>query len=437
MRIELPYNWEPRTYQIPVWKHFEPNEEGQRGVCVWHRRAGKDVCGINLIACKSQIRVGTYWHLLPTYKQGRAIVWDGFTREGRPFLDFFPKHLVAKKIENQMKIYFNNGSIYQVVGTDDINSLVGTNPVGCVLSEYSLHDPLVWDYLRPILRENGGWALFIFTPRGNNHGYRLFKMATDNPDWFCEKLTVSNTFRRPGLPVISESDIAKDVVEGMANEMVQQEYYCSFDAPLVGAYYSVQLTLAHQQGRICKVPYEPNLPVDTAWDLGMDDSTSIIFTQTFGMEERIIDYYENSGEGLAHYARIIRERDFHYGRHYAPWDIEVRSLSTGVTRKETAARLGVKFHVVSQHDIMDGIEQCRNVLARCWFDGVKCERLIDALKSYTKERDEKRNVFRDSPLHNWASHGADAFRTFAMSRRRSSTQTTKPQEVAVDDHRYL
>jgi hypothetical protein len=146
-KIVLPYEYAPRNYQLPAWKHFEGLEPGKRGVCVWHRRAGKDLFAINLVATKVMQRRGLYWHLLPTYKQGRAIVWNGFTKQGRKFLDYFPPEILAgPPNKSEMKVTFKNGSLYQVVGTDDINSLVGTNPVGCILSEYSLHDPAAWDY---------------------------------------------------------------------------------------------------------------------------------------------------------------------------------------------------------------------------------------------------------------------------------------------------
>src|SRR5688572_15313537 len=172
--ILLPHRWSPRSYQRKLWGYMQGPAEGKRAVAVWHRRAGKDLLGINVVSTKIPERVGTYWHLLPTYKQGRAIVWNGFTRDGRSFLDHFHPDLVSAKNSTEMRMTFFNGANYQVVGTDDINSLVGTNPIGCIFSEYSLHDPGAWEYLRPILKENGGWALFIYTARGRNHGYTLF-----------------------------------------------------------------------------------------------------------------------------------------------------------------------------------------------------------------------------------------------------------------------
>jgi phage terminase large subunit len=446
--IILPYNYEPRNYQLPAWEYMEGNEEGKRAACVWHRRAGKDLFAINLASCKAQERIGTYWHLLPTYKQGRAIVWNGFTRDGRAFLDHFHPKLIASKNSTEMRITFTNGAHYQVVGTDDINSLVGTNPIGCIFSEYSLHDPGAWEYIRPILAENGGWAIFIYTARGKNHGYKLLEMAKKNPKWFSQVLVAGDegTRRPDGTPVISDEIIKDEREAGMLEAMVQQEFFCSFEAPLVGAYYGPQMEELAKLGRITSVPHDPKLGVDTYWDLGMDDSTTIWFVQEYGFEKRIIDYYSCSGEGLAHYVKVLRGQSdkgehrtsYAYGKHWAPWDIEVRELGTGVSRWETAKSMGLKFNIAKKLEVEDGIEAARNLLPMCWFDETRCSSGIEALKSYRKDYDEKNKTFRSTPLHDWSSHGADAFRTLAVARRRDSKYgNQRPQERALDEHDYL
>jgi len=445
--IVLPYKWTPRDYQLPAWRHFQGPSEGKRGVAVWHRRAGKDLFGINLVSTKIPERVGTYWHLLPTYKQGRAIVWNGHTRDGRPFLDHFHPDLVAGKNGTEMRITFYNGAHYQVVGTDDINSLVGTNPIGCIFSEYSLHDPGAWDFIRPILAENGGWALFIYTARGKNHGYTLLEMAKKNKRWFSEVLVAGDagTKRPDGTAVISDEVIQDEREAGMPEEMVQQEFFCSFESPFVGAYYGSQMLRAEKDLRITIVPYEPKLLVDTYWDLGVRDATAIWFVQVHGFENRIIDYYEASGEGLQHYVKVLRgnidggehRTQYAYGRHTGPHDIEVKELGTGKTRIETAKSLGLKFMVCRRHEVEDGIEAVRNVLATCWFDQEKCKRGIEALRQYRKEWDDKHKCFRNHPLHDWTSNGADAFRYFAMGRRDRPKHKEAPQKSALDDYDYL
>lgn len=447
MPIVLPYNWQPRNYQMPCWRYFEGNEENKRGACVWHRRAGKDLMAINLIACKSHERIGTYWHMLPTYKQGRAIVWNGFTRDGRRFLDHFPTELIASENQTEMRITFKNGSIYQVVGTDNVNSLVGTNPVGVVFSEYSLHDPAAWDYIRPILAENGGWALFIYTARGKNHGYSLVEMAKKNKKWFWEVLKAGNngTKRPDGSPVISDEIINDERNAGMPEAMIQQEFFCSFDAPFVGAYYGPQMQILEREQRLTKVPYDPRLPVDTAWDIGVGDATAIWFIQTHGFEIRIIDYYETSGEGLPHYAKLLKGKvdgyermgDYAYGSMFAPHDIEVREFQSGKSRIEAAKEFGIRFRTVRKHEIEDGIESVRSLLPMCWIDEDKCARGIEALRQYRKEWDDKNKVFKDYPLHDWTSHPADALRIFAMGRRlRAKQDISKRPLVAIDDYAY-
>lgn len=446
-KIVLPHNWTPRNYQMRAWQYMQGPEEGKRAVEVWHRRAGKDLFAINLVATKVPERVGTYWHLLPTYKQGRGIVWNGFTRDGRAFLDHFPPDMVTSKNGTEMRITFYNGSNYQVVGTDDVNSLVGTNPIGCVFSEYSLHDPAAWDYIRPILAENGGWALFIYTARGKNHGWHMLNMAKKNPKWFHEVLVAgSNGTKRPdGTPVISDDIIQDERDAGMSEEMIQQEFYCSFEAPMVGAYYGQQLIRLEKEKRICEVPYEPRLPVDTYWDIGVADQCSIWFCQSYGFENRFIAYYENSGEGLQHYAKLLRGQienyefmaDYTYGRHLGPHDLEVREFGNNATsRRETAKSLGIRFNIVPKHEVSDGIERVRNILPSCWFDEKKTERGVNALRSYRKEYDEKNKTFKDRPCHDWSSHGADAFRMFAMGKK-DRPKRLQRQMSALDDHDYL
>ena len=440
MNIELPHDWTPRTYQVPVWKYFQGPAEGKRAICVWHRRAGKDVLAINLIATKLFERVGTYWHCLPFYRQARDVVWNGKTREGRPFMSFFPKQLIKNKLNNEMRIHFLNpnepdedGSIYQAVGTDDKDRLVGTNPIGVVFSEYSLCNESVWHYVRPILRENGGWALFIYTPRGKNHGYDLLDTNKGNPDWFVDVRKAGSgpdgTKKHDGTPVYSDDDIQKDRAEGMPEELIQQEYFVSFEASLVGAYYSKQMEKAETEGRICQVAYDPKLPVETAWDIGWNDATSIIFFQRHFTEIRIIDFYENSGEGLPHYVRVMREKEYIYGAANFPHDLSVTEWASGKSRVEVARGLGLKVRIVPHHEVMDGIEQCRNILPRCIFNGSKCGKLITALKAYRKEYDEERKVFKEKPVHDFSSHAADSFRYLCWTVKKSVTKDPFGEEA--------
>jgi len=430
MKIRIPHNWKPRNYQLPLWKFLE--EGGKRAVAVWHRRAGKDLCSINWCAVSALRRPGLYWHLFPTYNQGRKIAWDGMTRDGRRFMDHFPEEVIAAVNNTEMRLTLKNGSIYQVVGTDNVDRLIGANPVGVIFSEYSVQDPRAWDYIRPILAENEGWAVFIYTARGRNHGYDMLNMARRNEKWFQQVLNWEDTRAITAEAIQDERD------SGMPEEMIQQEFYCSFDAPLVGSYYGNYMAQALADRRIVNVPYDPLLDVNTAWDLGMGDLTAIIFYQTVGAEIRIIDYYENQGEGLAHYIKYLREKEYVYGEHLAPHDIKVREMGTGRSRLEVARDLGIRFRVLPNLRLEDGIEAARTIISRCWFDEIKCKHLIEALRQYRKDFDEKNKCFKDRPFHDWSSHPADAFRYLALGiRAKQGDKMKKLPRQADGEYRIL
>lgn len=429
--IQVPRNWTPRPYQIPLWKFLENG--GRFAAAVWHRRAGKDLFALAWIARCMVLNPGIYWHMLPKYTQGRKVVWDGRTNTGRRFLDLIPSELIQSTNENDMKLKLINGSIYQVVGSDGPDRLVGANPKGVVFSEWSLTDESTWNLtVRPMLVANKGWALFIYTPRGQNHGYTLYECALNSREWFAQILTVNDTCDEKGNPIVSLDDIHQCRQEGMPEALVQQEFYCSFNAPMIGAYYGPQMARAMESNRITNVPWEPNAEVHTAWDLGMGDSTVIWFFQAIGHEMRLIDYYEKNGEGLAHYAKILREKPYVYGQHYAPHDIEVRELSIGKSRWQVAYDLGIRFQIVPKHAVEDGIEAVRSMLERSWFDKEKCKAGIQALKEYRSDYNEQKRVFQPKPLHDWASHAADAFRYLAMGFKAPNRFRKNLQSKTID-----
>jgi len=290
------------------------------------------------------------------------------------------------------------------------NSLMGTNPQGVVFSEYALQDPRAYQYMRPILTANDGWALFISTPRGKNHMWELYNIAKQSPEWFCYKLTVEDTNHIP------LSLIEKEKQEGiMSDDLIQQEYYTSFEMGVEGAYYAKYLDRMRVKGQIGTVPWESGFKVHTAWDLGVRDSTAIIFFQTIGQTVRIIDYYEKNKEGLEHYVNVIESKPYSYGKHIAPHDIKVTEFGSGLTRLEKARQLGIKFTIADDMTISDGIEAVRSSFSKIWIDENKCSQLIKALENYRQEYDIKRKVYSTQPLHNWASHAADCMRYLAIS----------------------
>lgn len=417
MELALPHNWVARDYQAPLFRFmFEGGLDRKRAACVWHRRGGKDSSCLQLAAIASQVRVGTIWHMLPTLKQGRRVVWDGIDRDGRRMIDqAFPQKMRKAINNSDMKIEFRNGSVYQVVGSDNYDSLVGTNPIGVIFSEWSIADPSAWDYIRPILAENGGWVLFIYTPRGKNHGKKLWDMAVGNPNWFHSMLTVDDTFREDGTPVIGPDIIQQEREEGMAEEKILQEYYCSFEAGMEGAFYTNELNLADKEARIGHFPHDPKKQVQTWWDIGYRDATSVIFTQR-GDDGKpvIIDYLEDRNKALDWWIRELRALPYDYEAHSGPHDLENTDWSTGKTRREFALGLGFAFDIVPKLPVQDGIDATRALIRVARFNEPKVGRLLDGLYSYRREYDDKANIFKDKPLHDWASHPADAMRYLSV-----------------------
>jgi len=405
--LKIPNNWEPRAYQLPLWRYLE--DGGKRGVAVWHRRSGKDSTALNWTCHAAMRRIGTFYHMLPELKHGRKVVWDAIDGKGRRVIDqVFPKEIRESTNEQEMRIRLINGSVWQLVGSDNYDALVGTNPVGVVFSEWALSDPRAWEFMRPILAENGGWALFIYTPRGQNHGADLYNMGVGAPDWHAELLTVEDTH------AISDQSIEDERAAGMPDDLIRQEFFCSFSAGVPGAFFAAALEAAEDDGRLCRVPLVPELPVHTAWDLGFADATAIWLAQAVGPEVRLVGYIENSGVGLEWFAKELDKLPCKFGEHFLPPDVAVRELGTGLSRKAMLGKLGIKATVVPAASIEDGIGAARNLIARCWFDTVRCERGLKALKNYRCEYDAKAATYRTAPVHDWSSHASDAFRYLAI-----------------------
>lgn len=431
--LPLPHLWEPRGYQKPAWKALI-HDQVKRAVLLWHRRAGKDLLLLNATAVLSHRRRGVYWHVFPTAKQGRKILWDGVTKEGRPFLDHWPREILGARSEADMRLKLTNGSVWQIVGADNFNeALIGGNPAGLVFSEYALQNPACWEHLRPILAENDGWAAFAYTPRGANHGQKLFTMAAANPAWFAERLTVADT------QAISGDMIEEERRAGMPDELIAQEFHCSFTAALTGAYYGKQLEEAERDGRIGSLELQRGQRVETWWDLGMNDATAIWFVARAGEELHVLDYYEASGEALEHYADVLHAKGFVYERHIFPHDVSVRELGTGRSRLETLRELGIggahaPARVAPGLRLADGINAVRTILPRCWFDAAKCEQGLEALKQYQRHWNDARRTFEEQPHHDWTSHAADAFRYGALLQRLLPRRPSAPpgwREVGV------
>jgi len=416
--ITLPYRFTPRGYQAPF---FQAMDSGfRRAIAVWHRRSGKDKTFINYQIREACRVPALYYYFFPTYKQAKKVIWKGMDLGGFKFLNHFPPTMISHIDKTEMSIELTNGSLWQLIGTDHYDSIRGTNPYGCVFSEYAYQKPLVYDIVRPILRQNGGWAVFNFTPLGENHAYDLYENNRDNPGWWVNLLTVDDTGG-----IVTPEMIEEERREGMAEEMIEQEYYCSFTAGLVGSYFGQQMRQAASEGRIGpEYGYDSSYPVDTWWDLGVgaEDATAIWFTQTVPGRNRIhlIHFFEDMGQPLSYYVRHMedfrRQTGCRFGRLAWPHDgghpdrVQARPLA------DVARDYGINPEVTPRtKNKLDSIDAARRILMICCFNdrdpGIQYG--IKALKSYHKSYDEERKVYKNRPDHDWSSHAADAFMVMA------------------------
>lgn len=414
--ITLPNGWSPRPYQVPLWNYLSAG--GKRACVVAHRRWGKDDVALHNTACAAMERAGNYWHCLPEYSQGRKAIWLAVNpHTGKRRIDeAFPLEIRKRTVDQEMMIEFVNGSTWQVIGSDTYDRLVGATPAGIVFSEYALADPAAWDYFRPMLAENGGWALFISTVRGRNHFWKLAEMAkADTANWFHLNQTAADTGVFTAEQMERErKELRTQYGEDEGDARFAQEYMNDPTAALPGAYYGRQITRIEQESRITLVPWDSRYPVTTGWDLGIGDSTAIWFAQDIGGTVRIIDYYEASGVGLDHYAKVLREKPYQYAELIWPHDGGHADLSTGKVRANTMREMGFRVNILPKSPVDDGIHAARSLLDRAVFDAAKTEKGINALRQYQREWDEKLHDFKARPRHDWTSHGADAFRYLAL-----------------------
>ncbi len=393
-------------------------EDHRFGAVVCHRRFGKTVLAINhlqVMALRCKRERPRFHFIAPTYAQGKQIAWDYLVHYSAPI----PK--VQSRVSELTVIYPGDRHV-RILGADNPDSLRGIYSDGAVFDEYGLQPPRIFsEVVRPALSDRHGWALFLGTPAGKNQFYNVVQQAKQDPEWFYAMHKASDT------GIISPEELAAARKDMTADEYAQ-EYECSFEAAVKGAIYAAELDLARRNNRITTVPLDPILPVDTDWDLGVGDSTSIWFSQsTRAGEVRIIDYYEASGEGLPHYAQILTSKGYTYGTHWAPHDIAVRELGSGRSRLETAGSLGIRFQICPNIPLEDGIHAARMLFPRCYFDASKTKAGLEALQHYRRDYNTRLNEFKAVPVHDWAEHGASAFRYLAV---RHQTPRDKPKVAA-------
>lgn len=463
--IQLPaHNWTPRPDQQPMWDYLERG--GLRADVVAHRRWGKDEIALNWAAVASHQKIGNYWHMLPEQAQAKKAIWDAVDpKSGLRRIDkAFPKKLRSRTLEDEMMIVFKNGSTWQVIGSDAYDRLVGTTPIGVVFSEWSLSKPAAWAYIRPILLENKGWAVFIWTPRGKNHATRAFTLHAKDPKWYTQKIDALHS------PVFTAEELAGELADYIAEAgsveegtaRYEQEYMVSFDAPVPGSYYGIQMISAEAgtmlqmdargrplmdargkllpmlQGspRVGFFPHNPKYPVETAWDLGMDDYTAIWFFQRINNRIRIIDYYETSGQGfdgIKEEAFDSEDRsDYKYARHFLPHDVTVRELGAGGrSRKQSLEELGIKpIRVGVKHKLDEGVAAVRKMFPFVDWDVTGAAVGIEHVKSYAKKFNQALGMFTGED-HNEHSHAADALREIAYNVRLDDLLIVDPVKKKV------
>lgn len=405
--------FQPRWYQEEIWDAIENNPHIRKVLAILPRRAGKDICAWNLAIRQCLRKTCMVYYCLPTYSQARKCIWDAIAIDGTKFIDFIPKQLVESMNSSEMKIRFKGtNSILQCIGADTYDtSLVGTNPYAIILSEYALMSSEVLSYVRPILAANGGWLLILSTPRGKSSLWHLWKTVQELDDWHVIKMGVTETQHIP-LEVLEQEKAQ------MEEGLYLQEYEVSFERGIEGSYYGKHLDNLKLKGQITSVPWEYGLLVHVAMDIGVNDATTLIWFQVVGDGSviRIIDCYSNTGLGVDHYAKILQDKPYRYGKYFAPHDIKVREWGGGaISRYEKARQIGLEFTLIEQVSIIDGIENVWMHFNKFWIDQDKCRSLINALENYRKEWDEQKQVYKNKPVHNWASNYADALRYMCMS----------------------
>ena len=422
---EIVIDYEPRPLQ---WEIHRLRRAHRFGVLVCHRRFGKTVLAVNeLVRNAVTLRRARprFAYIGPTYTQSKSVAWDYCQHYSRPVQGMTPN-------QSELRVDFANGGQVRLYGSDNPDSLRGLYLDGVVLDEYGLHPAKTFsEVIGPTLVDRGGWALFLGTPNGKNQFYEMAQharaeQAKGNSEWFYREYKASQT----GLLDPSYLASAKAV---MTADEYAQEFECSFEASVKGAIYGADVSTAREQGRICRVPYDPALPVDTDWDLGIGDAMAVWFSQSLRTGEvHLIDYYEATGEGFPHYAKVLADKGYTYGSHWAPHDIQVRELGSGKSRLEVAAGFGLRFRVTPRItgaagvEVEEGIAAARLLMAKCWFDAEKCKAGIEALGHYRRDYNERLNEFKATPVHDWASHGADAFRGLAVRYQPPSRRSADP-----------
>ena len=410
----------PRSYQIPFFEAMENSSKYRAAIFVGPRRLGKDYMAWNFCIRWALRRTTTVLYFLPEYKQAKSVIWDAISNDGTRFLDLIPPELIKSMNATELKITLMNNSVIQLRGSDKYDtSVVGSNATLIIFSEFSRADYRAFEFASPIIAANGGKMIFVSTPLGRNHFYQLWERSKNWPDWWRHRITVDDTKHITPEALDKERLIHSE-------EFIQQEYYCSWDRGVEGSFYANYVLAMRNDGRIGKVPYDPSLPVFTAWDLGYNDQTVVLFGQINKQNVvSVIDCYANTNQPLGHYIKHLQSKEYVYSKHFAPHDIEIHDYQTGHTRIEMARQLGLNFEVrenkgkmmsaTPRVSVADGIEKVMTSFSRIYIDEQKCSKLITALESYHREWDDAKKVYKQQPYHDIHSDYADCFRYLCLT----------------------
>ncbi len=387
------------------------HERTERWAClVAHRRAGKTVAAVNDLiraaaVCASAMPLFAY--IAPYRSQAKSVAWEYLKHYARPIL--------ASVNESDLYVDLVNGARIRLFGADNADAMRGLGFNGLFLDEYADFKSSVWgNILRPALSDKQGWCVFSGTPKGKNQFWDIYSTAQRIPsEWFCLNLPASVS------KLLPEGELSAAKAQ-LSPDQYLQEYECSFEAAILGAFYGTEMREATEQGRVTRVHYDNNVPVHTAFDLGYRDDTAVWFYQVIRDEVHIIDYYAVSGANIDEIAANILSRPYNFGKHYLPHDARAKTLAAA--GKSVIEQLAVHFGInslaiVPDLSVQDGIQAVRKVLPQCWFDADKCSEGIEALRQYQREYDEDKKAFRQTPRHDWCSHPADAFRMLSIAWR--------------------
>tara|TARA_X000001388_G_scaffold69185_1_gene57517 strand:+ start:2506 stop:3801 length:1296 start_codon:yes stop_codon:yes gene_type:complete len=423
MHINIPY--EPRELQSEIHQNLSKYRWALLSI---HRRAGKSVLCINELIKRAITNPKwnpRYAYIGPTYKQTKSIIFD--------YLKFYAGVIPGVKFnEQELSCTFPNGAKITLLGSENPDSLRGSYYDGIICDEYAQVNPRLFpEIIRPALSDRKGFCYLVGTPQGmSNDFYAKYQHGLKDKSWYVKVAKASET----GIVDQEELDAALDL---MGKKKFRQEFECDWVAALEGAIYGDILEKIENKGQVGRVPHDPTHRVSTAWDIGISDKTAIIFFQIINRAITIIDYYENSNEGLPHYINVINSKDYIYEDHYGPHDLEQREFTNGKSRREIAYELGLRFKIVPKLSIEDGIHYTQLLLNRCWIDADTCKKLIDSLRGYHRKYNENLQIFHSKPVHDHTSHACDALRCLSVGLQELKGDQQAPQKFADSNYNPL